>query len=47
MVIKSLDRLGRNQKKKYEKEWEWYKDNKINIRVLDMPVLNREYKDEK
>ncbi|MFB9759124.1 recombinase family protein [Ectobacillus funiculus] len=45
LVIKSLDRLGRNQKE-VRKEWEWYKDNKINIRVLDMPVLNREYKDE-
>lgn len=44
LVIKSLDRLGRNQKA-VRKEWQWYMDNRINIRVLDMPVLNRDYKE--
>lgn len=43
VVIKSLDRLGRNQKE-VKKEWEYFVENQINIRVLDMPVLNREYK---
>ncbi|MEH7120914.1 recombinase family protein, partial [Neobacillus vireti] len=45
LVIKSLDRLGRN-KNEVKKEWQWFMDNKINIRVLDMPVLNREYKED-
>jgi DNA invertase Pin-like site-specific DNA recombinase len=42
LVIKSLDRLGRNQKE-VKAEWEWFKNNEINIRVLDMPILNRTY----
>lgn len=45
LVIKSLDRLGRDQKA-VRLEWQWFMDNNINIRVLDMPVLNREYKEE-
>jgi DNA invertase Pin-like site-specific DNA recombinase len=45
LVIKSLDRLGRNQKA-VRQEWQWYMDNQINIRVLDMPVLNRDYTEE-
>lgn len=45
VVIKSLDRLGRNQEE-VRKEWEWFAKNKINVRVLDMPILNREYKED-
>lgn len=46
LVIKSLDRLGRNQEA-IKKEWQYFKDNHINVRVLDMPTLNIDYsKDE-
>ncbi|SOC43417.1 recombinase family protein [Ureibacillus acetophenoni] len=42
LVIKSLDRLGRNQND-IKTEWQYFKDNKINVRVLDMPALNIDY----
>lgn len=42
LVIKSLDRLGRNRTE-VKKEWESVINRKINIRVLDMPILNRKY----
>lgn len=45
LVIKSLDRLGRNQEA-IKKEWEYFKDNEINVRVLDMPALNLDYSNE-
>ncbi len=45
IVIKELDRLGRNQEE-LKREWEYFKDNEINVRVLDMPALNINYDDE-
>lgn len=42
LVIKSLDRLGRNQND-IKAEWQYFKDNKINVRVLDMKTLNIDY----
>ena len=45
LVIKELDRIGRNQKKK-KREWQYFKDNEINVRVLDIPALNINYDDE-
>ena len=45
LVIKELDRLGRNQEE-LKREWEYFKDNEINVRVLDMPALNINYNDE-
>lgn len=45
LVIKELDRLGRNQEE-LKKEWEYFRDNEINVRVLDMPALNIDYNDE-
>lgn len=42
LVIKSLDRLGRNQQQ-IKDEWQYFKDNEINVRVLDMPTLNIDY----
>ena len=39
LFIHSLDRLGRNKKGILE-EWQWLVDNKINIVVLDMPLLD-------
>lgn len=45
LFIKSLDRFGRN-KQEILKEWQWLMDNKINIVVLDMPILDtRKYKE--
>lgn len=45
LFIKSLDRFGRN-KAEILKEWQWLIDNKINIVVLDMPLLDtRRYKE--
>jgi DNA invertase Pin-like site-specific DNA recombinase len=46
IVIKSLDRLGRNQEL-IKQEWQYFKDNKINVRVLDMPSLNIDYASKK
>lgn len=45
LVIKELDRIGRNQTE-LKKEWEYFKNNEINVRVLDMPALNIDYDDE-
>ena len=42
VVIKSLDRLGRNQND-IKNEWQYFKDNKINVRVLDMKALDIDY----
>lgn len=39
LFIKSLDRLGRN-KEGILQEWKWLTDNKINVVVLDMPLLD-------
>lgn len=39
LFIHSLDRLGRNKKGILD-EWQWLVDNKINIVVLDMPLLD-------
>lgn len=45
LFIKSLDRFGRN-KAMILKEWQWLMDNKINVVVLDMPLLDtRKYAD--
>lgn len=45
LFIKSLDRFGRN-KAMILSEWQWLIDNKINIVVLDMPLLDtRKYKE--
>lgn len=45
LFIKSLDRFGRN-KQEILNQWQWLTDNKINIVVLDMPILDtRKYKD--
>lgn len=46
LVISSLDRLGRDAKELKE-QWEYFKDNKISVQVLDMPSLNLDYTDEK
>ena len=45
VVIKELDRLGRNQQE-LKQEWEYFRNNEINVRVLDMPALNINYEDE-
>lgn len=45
LVIKELDRIGRNQQE-LKKEWEYFRDNEINVRVLDLPALNINYDDE-
>ena len=45
LVIKELDRLGRNQEE-LKREWQYFRDNEINVRVLDMPALNINYEDE-
>lgn len=45
LFIKSIDRLGRNKKGILE-QWKWLMDNKIDVVVLDMPLLDtRKYKD--
>lgn len=38
-VVKDLSRFGRT-KEEIIKEWEWFKENDIDIIVLDMPILN-------
>ena len=45
LVIKELDRIGRNQDE-LKKEWQYFRDNEINVRVLDLPALNIDYNDE-
>lgn len=44
LVIKELDRLGRNQEE-LKNEWQYFRDNQINVRVLEMPALNIDYTD--
>jgi len=45
LYIKELDRLGRN-KAGIKSEWKWLMDNKVNIVIIDMPLLDtRKYKD--
>lgn len=44
LVISDLDRLGRNDG--LRKEWQYFMDNEINVRVLNMPSLNINYDDE-
>lgn len=39
LFIHSLDRLGRN-KQGILQEWQWLVENKINVVVLDMPLLD-------
>lgn len=43
LVIKSLDRLGRNYEM-IKTEWQDFKNKGVHIRVLDMPLLNTENK---
>ena len=45
LVIKELDRIGRNQEE-LKREWQYFRDNEINVRVLDLPALNINYDDE-
>lgn len=45
LVIKELDRIGRNQQE-LKKEWQYFRDNEINVRVLDLPALNLNYDDD-
>jgi len=45
LVIKSLDRLGRNYEA-IKEEWKYFENEGIRIRVLDMPILNTEKKDD-
>ena len=45
LVIKDLKRLGRNRQE-LKAEWEYFMDNNINIRVLDIPSLNISYDDD-
>ncbi len=45
LIIKELDRIGRNQTE-LKKEWQYFRDNEINVRVLDLPALNINYDDE-
>lgn len=44
LVIEELDRLGRNDD--LRKEWAYFVDNQINVRVLTLPSLNLNYDDE-
>lgn len=39
LVIKDLSRFGRNKEEILD-EWKWFKDNDIDIVILDMPILN-------
>lgn len=39
LFVHSLDRLGRN-KTQILQEWQWLVENKINIVILDMPLLD-------
>lgn len=38
-VVKDLSRFGRTKEEIIE-EWKWFKENEIDIVVLDMPILN-------
>lgn len=39
LVITSLDRLGRNAQE-MEKEWKYFQEMGIKMRILDMPILD-------
>lgn len=41
LVVKSLDRLGRNYDM-IKEEWKWFSDNGIKMKVLDIPLLDSE-----
>lgn len=43
LVIKELDRLGRNMKE-LKQEWNYFLSSNINIKVLDMPILDTDNK---
>lgn len=43
LVIKELDRLGRNMDG-IKQEWDYFLREKINVVILDMPLLNTEKK---
>jgi DNA invertase Pin-like site-specific DNA recombinase len=44
LFVKSLDRFGRN-KQEILNEWKWLIDNKVDIVIIDMPILDtRKYK---
>lgn len=43
-VIDDLDRLGRNDD--LRKEWQYFMENEINVRVLNLPSLNLNYDEE-
>ena len=45
LVVKELDRLGRN-KQMIKEELEWFKANKIRIRILNIPTTLVDCKDE-
>ena len=45
LVIKELDRIGRNQEE-LKREWQYFRDNEINVRVLDLPALIFYYNDD-
>ncbi|MCR8982453.1 recombinase family protein [Brevibacillus laterosporus] len=45
VFIKEIDRFGRN-KQEILKEWQWMVENKIDVVVVDMPILDtRKYKE--
>lgn len=44
LVIDDLDRLGRNDD--LRKEWQYFMENEINVRVLSLPSLNIDYDEE-
>ena len=39
VIFHSLDRLGRNYEQ-IKNEWQWFADNGIGVKVLDMPTLD-------
>lgn len=39
VVVLSLDRLGRNYDQIRE-EWQWFAENNVHIKIIDMPILN-------
>jgi DNA invertase Pin-like site-specific DNA recombinase len=45
LIIKELDRLGRN-KEEIKSELEWFKQNKIQVRILDVPTSLMEFNEQ-
>lgn len=39
VIVHSLDRLGRDYEQ-IKNEWQWFADNGISVKVLDMPLLD-------